>query len=204
MADSNSGLPSGRENAERIIIGLGNPGPRYDGTRHNVGFRVVAELARRRALRLATRECNALVASEGPLTLAAPQTFMNRSGYAARCLKQRRGVEAAALLIVYDEIHLQLGTLRLRRGGSPAGHRGLESVLENLGTDQVPRLRLGVAGDEGPPEGSSLVEFVLQPFAESETERVEAMIRRAADACEAWASEGAEAAMQRFNGPPMS
>ncbi|MEM7352522.1 MAG: aminoacyl-tRNA hydrolase [Acidobacteriota bacterium] len=204
MAESTSGLARDRRESERIIIGLGNPGARYAETRHNVGFRVVAELARRHSVDLDSLECNALVASRGSLTLAAPQTFMNRSGFAARCLRERRGIEPGAILIVYDEIHLSLGTLRLRRGGSPAGHRGLESVLENLGTDQVPRLRLGVAGESGPPTGESLVDFVLEPFAESELEQVEALIVRAADACEAWAAEGPEAAMQRFNGPPPS
>ncbi|MCP3962019.1 MAG: aminoacyl-tRNA hydrolase [bacterium] len=185
----------------RLILGLGNPGSRYAGTRHNVGFRVVEELARRRRVAFGGSECNALVAEDERLTLAAPQTFMNRSGHAARCLQERRGFTTEDLLVVYDEIHLPLGTLRLRPGGSPAGHRGLESVLESLGTDRVPRLRLGVAGGEGPPEGEDLVEFVLEDFESEETERARAMIVRAADACELWAAEGAEAAMSRFNGP---
>ncbi len=187
--------------AVRLVLGLGNPGSRYERTRHNVGFRVVEELARRSELPLQELECNALVARAGNLTLAAPQTYMNRSGYAARCLLERRAITAQQLLVVYDEIHLRLGILRLRPSGSPAGHRGLESVLENLGTGLVPRLRLGVGGPEGPPPGSNLVDYVLAPFAETEEEQVEAMILRAADACEAWATEGAEAAMQGFNGP---
>ncbi len=211
----------------RVVLGLGNPGERYAGTRHNVGFRVVEELARRRGTSLADRECNAMVGAVGatpaspvgatpaspvgatpaspvvpPLLLAAPQTYMNRSGHAARCLQERRGLDEGDFLVVYDEIHLPLGTLRLRRSGSPAGHRGMESVLESLGTDQVPRLRLGVGGEDGPPAGDDLVTFVLEPFAADERQRAEAMILRAADACEAWASGGAEAAMQRFNGPP--
>ncbi len=194
--------PAGDSAGRRWILGLGNPGERYAGTRHNVGFRVVEELARRQGTSLTGGECNALVAEGEPLALAAPQTYMNRSGYTARCLSERRGLAAEDFLVVYDEIHLPLGSLRLRRRGSPAGHRGMESVLENLGTDLVPRLRLGVAGDAGTPDGGDLVEFVLEPFADGELERVEAMIRRAADACEAWATGGVEAAMQRFNGPP--
>ncbi len=192
--------PRGGAAAQRIILGLGNPGERYAATRHNVGFRVVEELARRRGTPLAGRECNAWVAG-GDLLLAAPQTYMNRSGHAARCLRERRGVAPEDFLVVYDEIHLPLGTLRLRRDGSPAGHRGMESVLENLGTDRVPRLRLGVGSGDGPPAGDDLVAFVLEPFAAGERQRVEAMILRAADACEVWAADGAEAAMQRFNGP---
>lgn len=187
--------------APRVVLGLGNPGERYAETRHNVGFRVVEELARRRDLELSESECNALVAADGRLALAAPQTYMNRSGHAARCLQERRGVDSEDFLVVYDEIHLPLGTLRLRRRGSPAGHRGMESVLESLGTDRVPRLRLGIAGPEGTPPGDDLVDFVLEPFADDERQVIDAMISRAADACEVWAADGVDAAMQRFNGP---
>ncbi len=133
--------------------------------------------------------------------LAQPQTYMNRSGYAARCLAERHGLEPAALLVVFDEVHLPLGRLRLRRSGSPAGHRGMESVIENLQSAEVPRLRLGVAAEAGQPAGGDeLVDFVLAPFAGEEREAVEDMIRRAADACEAWLAAGIEAAMGAFNG----
>lgn len=204
MSEINPGEAAGDAGgaANRIIVGLGNPGTRYAATRHNVGFRVVEEMARRRGLSLAELECNTRVASDGPLTLAAPQTFMNRSGFAVRCLLERRGASAQQALVVYDEVHLRLGTLRLRPGGSPAGHRGLESVLENLGTDRVPRLRLGVGGEAGAPPGEDLVAYVLAPFRAAELADVEAMILRAADACEAWAERGVAAAMQDFNGPP--
>ncbi|HSN87104.1 MAG TPA: aminoacyl-tRNA hydrolase [Thermoanaerobaculia bacterium] len=189
----------------RLILGLGNPGETYRDTRHNVGFRVVEELARRSAIPLGTVECNSLVGRlsgdpEGEVLLVQPQTYMNRSGYAARCFVERLEIEPASVLVVYDEINLPLGKLRLRRSGSPAGHRGLESVIENLRTAEVPRLRLGVAGPDGPPAGEELVDFVLAPFAEGEKEAVEEMIRRAADACETWWKEGVEAAMNRHNG----
>ncbi|HXU46294.1 MAG TPA: aminoacyl-tRNA hydrolase [Thermoanaerobaculia bacterium] len=184
----------------RLILGLGNPGPTYRETRHNVGFRVVEELARRRGLALDRAECGALTASSPDLTLANPQLYMNRSGYAARCLIELYGFAPEEILVVYDEVALPLGRLRLRASGSPGGHRGMESILEQLRTDQVPRLRLGVAGSEGPPLGEGLADYVLGPFPDDEKEAVEAMILRAADACEAWASEGAEAAMSRFNG----
>ncbi|HKV09909.1 MAG TPA: aminoacyl-tRNA hydrolase [Thermoanaerobaculia bacterium] len=189
----------------RLLLGLGNPGETYRDTRHNVGFRVVAELARRRAIPLATVECNSLVGrlsgdSDGEILLVQPQTYMNRSGYAARCFVERLEIEPASVLVVYDEINLPLGKLRLRRSGSPAGHRGLESVIENLRTAEIPRLRLGVAGPDGPPAGEDLADFVLSPFAEEEREAVDDMIRRAADACETWWTEGIEAAMSRHNG----
>lgn len=191
----------------RLILGLGNPGERYRDTRHNVGFRVIEELARRWSLRFDS-ECNSIVGSTGSggsgeeekTLLAMPQTYMNRSGWAARCLLESHGLDPTGVLVVYDEVALPLGRLRLRKSGSPAGHRGLESVLENLRTDQVPRLRLGVSPEDGPPKGEDLVEFVLAPFPEGERETVEAMVLRAADACEVWLREGAEAAMQGFNG----
>lgn len=185
---------------ERLILGLGNPGERYRDTRHNVGFLVVEELARRWDVRLDRRECNSFV-GEGPSALLAqPQTYMNRSGWAARCLLESHGLDPAGVLVVYDEVALPLGKLRLRKSGSPGGHRGLESVIENLRTDQVPRLRLGIFPEDGPPRGEDLVEFVLGPFPPDQREAVDAMVARAADACEVWLREGAEAAMAKFNG----
>lgn len=191
----------------RLILGLGNPGPQYRGTRHNAGFLVVDELARRWGFRLDRDQCRSLVAAgpvdgvDGEILLAQPQTFMNRSGWAARCLVETHGLDpSSGLLVVYDEVVLPLGRLRLRRSGSPAGHRGIESVIENLCTDQVPRLRLGVSPEDGPPPGEDLVDFVLSPFPEDQQEAVEAMVKRAADACETWLREGPEIAMSRFNG----
>jgi peptidyl-tRNA hydrolase, PTH1 family len=147
-------------------------------------------------------ECDALVgeaaAGEGapPLVLAKPQTYMNRSGFAARCLVERRGLATDDLLVVYDEVALPLGRVRLRPSGGPAGHRGIESVLGELRTGDVCRLRLGIAPEEPPAD---LVDFVLAPFAADEEEAA-AMVIRAADACEMWLGEGAQAAMNRFNG----
>ena len=140
------------------------------------------------------------IAVPAPVLLALPQTYMNRSGYAARCLAERHGFAPEDVLVVYDEIHLPLGRLRLRRSGSPGGHRGMESVVENLRSDDVPRLRLGVARDDGaPPGGDELADFVLSPFAPEERPAVDAMIAHAADACLAWLSHGIEAAMNAFN-----
>lgn len=184
---------------ERLVLGLGNPGAEYAGTRHNVGFRVVEELARRAGVRLSGGECNALVAVAGATLLALPQTYMNRSGYAARCLLERYGLDAARVLVVLDEVALPLGKLRLRPAGSPGGHRGLESVLESLQSD-VARLRLGVREEEAPIGGEELADYVLAPFGAAAREAVAAMVARGADACESWLVEGAERAMSRFNG----
>jgi PTH1 family peptidyl-tRNA hydrolase len=183
----------------KLIVGLGNPGRRYRDTRHNLGFAVVDELARRRGIGLDRDECGARVGSDAALTLAEPQIYMNRSGYALRCLVERHGFAPQAVLVVYDDVHLPLGRLRLRPGGSPGGHRGMESVLENLRTDAVPRLRLGVQ-PALTVSGDALADFVLEPFDADERAAAAAMVERAADACEAWLELGVETAMARFNG----
>jgi PTH1 family peptidyl-tRNA hydrolase len=181
-----------------LILGLGNPGERYRNTRHNVGFEVVEELARRRSLQLSRLECNTLVAEDGDLTLGIPQTYMNRSGYAARCLVERHGIAPENVLVVFDEVNLPLARLRLRTKGSPGGHRGMESIIQSLNTDRVPRLRLGIGPEEG-SEADDLVEFVLEPFDKDEREQVAEMIDRAADACESWLEHGSQQTMNRYN-----
>lgn len=198
-----SGGESDPRSSLRLILGLGNPGERYAGTRHNIGFEVVAELARRSGMAFDREVCGARIARKGDLLLAQPQTFMNRSGYAGRCLLEAEQAQSGQMLVVFDDVNLALGTLRLRGHGSPGGHRGLESMLENLGTDLLPRLRLGVASDT-PPGGADLADFVLAPFAAAENAAVKEMITRAADACELWAAAGLEKAMSTFNGKPRS
>lgn len=195
MADESAAEPQGL----RLVAGLGNPGESYRETRHNVGFQVVEELARRRGWEFSRQECASQVAGGSDLLLVKPQIFMNRSGHALRCFAERLGLNSSALLVVYDEVHLPLGKLRLRSGGSPAGHRGLESVLESLGSGEVPRLRLGV-GIDPLPVGPDLPDFVLAPFAPDEREAAQTMIEKAADACEAWVEHGITWAMSRFNG----
>jgi peptidyl-tRNA hydrolase, PTH1 family len=185
-----------------LVVGLGNPGAEYRATRHNVGFRVVDELARRWAAVPGRGECSSRLQVAEAALLVQPQTYMNRSGYAVRCLVERYAVAPEQVLVVLDEVALPLGRLRLRAAGSPGGHRGLESVIEQLQSDRVPRLRLGVrAGEEG-PAGEALVDFVLAPFAAEEAEVVEAMVRRAADAVEAWRQDGPESAAARYNAAP--
>ena len=191
--------PSETGERQRLIVGLGNPGARYGSTRHNLGFRVISRLAHRCAARPARLECNALVAECAGLILAMPQTFMNRSGYAVRCLLERRALAAGDLLVVYDDVALELGRVRLRARGGPGGHRGMESVMRSLATEEVARLRLGILSDAGSETIEDLVEFVLQPFAAEEETRVAELVERAADACESWLQNGIEATMNRFN-----
>lgn len=182
-----------------MIVGLGNPGRRYRNSRHNLGFRVVAQLAERRAVELDRLECNALIAETSELTLVAPQTYMNRSGYAVRCLVERRHIAPQNLLIVYDDIQLALGRMRLRTSGGPGGHRGMESVIQNLRTQSIARLRLGILPTDRDSIADEMVEFVLSPFTPTEQQAIAELVVKAADACESWLSVGAEATMNRFN-----
>ncbi|HVS16883.1 MAG TPA: aminoacyl-tRNA hydrolase [Thermoanaerobaculia bacterium] len=185
--------------ARRLVVGLGNPGDRYRHTRHNVGFRVVEELAERWRLDWRTDLCSARFAAGRPADLAAPQTYMNRSGWSVRCLVERYGYEPAALLIVFDDVALPLGTIRMRGRGRPAGHRGLESVIESLRTAEIPRLRVGVGPREG-EVGGELAEYVLDEFGKDEEELVARVVARAAEAVASWIERGLGETMNEFNG----
>jgi PTH1 family peptidyl-tRNA hydrolase len=182
-----------------LVLGLGNPGSQYEGTRHNRGRDVVEELARRRGVALRAGDCQTRLALDGDLVLATPETFMNRSGYAARCLVERHGFDAARILVVFDDIYLPLGVLRLRERGGAGGQKGMASILECLRTEEISRLRLGVAPRDGAAADLDRVEFVLARFAPEEGEAAREQIARAADACEAWLELGPAEAMTRFN-----
>jgi len=148
-------------------------------------------------------DCGALVCSRADWIVCQPQTFMNRSGSAVRCLCEKHGLASDAVLLVYDDIHLPLGRLRLRSGGSAAGHRGLESAIEALQTESIPRLRLGVGA---PPPGlgeSGLSEFVLAEFLTEEEPVVAEMVERAARAITEWLEAGIDAAMRLANAPDL-
>ena len=175
--------------ATRLVVGLGNPGPEYAATRHNLGFRVVESLAD--ALSASWRkQGRSLVArtqvGEVTVVLARPQTFMNLSGRAARELLEELGPETA-WLVVSDDFHLPLGRLRCRASGSDGGHNGLASILESLPGREVPRLRLGIGE---PPLGNPAEEYVLQSFRRGERAEVEAMLERAAALLRDWLEHG--------------
>ena len=183
----------------KLIVGLGNPGARYAGTRHNVGFDVVDELARRRALAFESSPAEAIMARErGPgarLMLAKPLTFMNLSGRAVGELVRYYRVDPGDVLIVADDVNLPLGRLRARRGGSDGGHNGLRSVIDVLGT-VVARLRIGV--DRGDCR-RDLASHVLATFDESELETIRPAIETAGDAAEVFVTDGIDVVMNRFN-----
>lgn len=188
----------------KLIVGLGNPGRRYRLTRHNVGFRILDAVAlRARAGRSEARFAGHY--AEGELAgervgLLAPETFMNRSGEAvAQALAALPIADAAAdLLVAFDDADLPLGRLRLRTRGSSGGHNGLGDVLDRLGSEAVPRLRFGI-GRPAEPQGT--VDYVLEPFAAGEEERLALALPRAAEAVACFVAEGIAVAMSRFNGP---
>jgi PTH1 family peptidyl-tRNA hydrolase len=191
----------------KLVVGLGNPGRRYEATRHSVGFRIVERFAARWGIELGQR-CyggrfgrGAVRGAAGePLEVALlePQTFMNRSGAAVAEALRGLGVEdpAADLLVVLDDVDLPFGRLRVRPAGGAGGHRGLEDVIEALGRSDFPRLRFGVGR---PPALLDTAEWVLEPFSEEEQARLGPRIEAASEALGAALLEGVAAAMNRFN-----
>ena len=184
----------------RLVAGLGNPGDRYIGTRHNIGFEVVGELARRCAANFTTdKSWNAEVAACGGRMLMRPLTFMNLSGEAVGNYARYHRLAPQEVLVILDDASLPLGTLRIRPSGSSGGHHGLESVLIHLATENVPRLRLGIGK---PPADTPLEQFVLSPFQTEELSEAQEAILRAADAVEAACARGLDFAMTQFNNNP--
>lgn len=183
----------------RLIVGLGNPGRKYAGTRHNLGYRVCESLAADLGGTFDREKFQSRAAEvagpDGTVLLLMPQTYMNLSGHAVSAAARFYRLELSDVLVVSDDFNLPVGQIRLRRGGSHGGHNGLRHVIEALGTDMFPRLRLGT----GPLEGRDPVAFCLTTFAPEEREPVERMVRTAADAARAWLESGIDEAMNRFN-----
>lgn len=184
----------------KLIVGLGNPGPKYERTRHNVGFWVIDKLAQRNRIALGEAMGLATVGrGEGnrePFVLAKPQTFMNRSGQSVAALQQELQTGLADLLVVYDDLDLPLGRLRVRARGSAGGHRGIQSILEAVGSGEFCRVRIGIGR---PPLGVEVVSYVLEPLSEESLQSFEAIVDRAADAVDRFLAAGVERAMQDFN-----
>lgn len=187
----------------QAVLGLGNPGATYRGTRHNVGFEALERVAKqaqiefKRSWRLKARSCT-MRASGRDVWLVQPQTFMNRSGQTAVQLR-RKGIPPERMLVVVDDVALTPGRIRIRLRGGAGGHNGLKSLRADLGTDEFPRLRIGV----GPkPPGMDLTPFVLGRFRPDEREALEAGLQRAAEAIAVAVEDGLEAAMNRYNADP--
>jgi len=183
-----------------LIVGLGNPGRQYETTRHNAGFMVVQQLGKQASGRWESRSHPEFASrSAGPVVLILPQTMMNASGQAVQAAATRWRVAPEEILIVCDDVNLPLGTLRLRDAGGAGGHHGLASCLDALGTEAVPRLRVGVGVEPLPRD---LTEFVLAAFRPEERPVLDQALDRAVEACEWWVREGIQAAMNHANPKP--
>jgi peptidyl-tRNA hydrolase, PTH1 family len=184
----------------KLIVGLGNPGAQYKGTRHNIGFAVIDEIARRAAVGFESAPAEAVIAKwrrpEGGALLAKPLTFMNRSGEVVGPLARYYDVAADDVLVVVDEAALPFGKLRARARGSAGGHNGLKSVIEGLGTTEFPRLRVGVGRGDGRRD---LADHVLARFESGEKAELEGIIARAADAVEMFAAADIAKVMNTYN-----
>ena len=189
-----------------MIVGLGNPGSRFAGSRHTVGFMVVDEVAREHGMRFSSKQANAEIArgeiGGKKVIVAKPQTFMNLSGHAVRGLANYYKIPTERIIIIYDEIALPVGTIRVREKGSSAGHNGVNSVIQQMGTQNVPRIRVGVDRPSDPRH--SQIDWVLGRFTKDEQPLIEATIRRAAEAVEGILRIGIERAMNSYNTPDNS
>jgi PTH1 family peptidyl-tRNA hydrolase len=200
----------------KLLVGLGNPGARYVGSRHNVGFRIAAEFARRHAVAL-DQDCFHGLYGSGPfragaadetsrldqLAVLLPSTYVNGSGraVAAALANQPDAGAVGELLVVYDDLDLPLGRLRVRPGGGGGGHNGVASIIDALATRQFARLRFGIGR---PPAGSDVVEFVLRRFGHDEERALSEMVTRACDAADLVFAEGPARAMDQFNRAPVA
>jgi PTH1 family peptidyl-tRNA hydrolase len=190
----------------RLVVGLGNPGPEYAETRHNVGFQVVERLAARHAIALAPERRFRARFGQGTVRGVAvgilePWTYMNRSGQSVAAALDALPLDDPTqdLIVVYDDLDLPFARLRVRPGGGAGGHNGLGDVQEQLGRSDFPRLRFGIGR---PPEGEDPVDYVLAPFSAEESEALPVALDRAADALESLLTDGVRLAMDRFNRSP--
>jgi PTH1 family peptidyl-tRNA hydrolase len=187
--------------ADLLVVGLGNPGSEYEGTRHNVGAEVVQLLSRRHGARLRKGKERALVdevrVGDARLALAIPLTYMNDSGQAVALLVRRYGVLPDKLVVVHDELDLPTATLRVKAGGGLAGHNGLRSIKAHLHSDEFLRVRIGVDKPRSKEVGA---DHVLDRFSKRDRAQIDVAIEEAADAVELLLAEGAAAAMNRYNG----
>jgi PTH1 family peptidyl-tRNA hydrolase len=196
---ADEGLPD----SPAMVVGLGNPGTEYASHRHNAGFLVVKALARAHGMVFARRKGTKAHVAEGrvgnrQVFLAKPQTFMNLSGRAVGRLSRVHKIPPEQILVIYDDLDLPLGRLRMRSEGGAGGHKGMRSIIETLGTQNFPRLRVGI---DRPPGRMDPADYVLQPFAKEEQACIAKALERSVAAIECWLAEGIVAAMDHFNRP---
>ena len=182
-----------------LIVGLGNPGRRYEMTKHNVGFWLIDEILQRCGIKRLKGMCGALAGmtnwnGDGPM-YAKPTTYMNNSGEAVAALVRRFDLSLSDLCVVYDDLNLDIGVLRFRKKGSDGGHNGMKSIIRHLDTEEFPRLRIGI----GSPTYSQ-TDYVLSEFDEPDKLQIDQVVQRAADAIEMLIEDGIQNAMNQFNG----
>ena len=185
----------------KLIVGLGNPGIEYQFTPHNLGFLTIDRIANDLGIEVRNRQCRALTARASiageAVVLAKPETYMNLSGLSVRELVAEHEVEVSrGLIVIYDELDLPFGSIRIRQRGSSAGHNGMESILGALGTDEFLRIRLGIAPERKVGDGAK---YVLTPFRKAQLESVDEVLDKAAEAVAVILKDGPDAAMNRFN-----
>jgi len=197
----NQSLKNRRIKKVYLIAGLGNPGPKYKNTRHNIGFRVINLWGDDLNVCLTGRRfksINALTRFAGKrIFLIRPLTYMNHSGESVRAAVDYYGLEFEKLLVIHDDLDLPLGRIKLVKNGGAGGHKGITSLIQHLGTTKFPRIRIGIGR---PRYSESVEEFVLKPFYKDELEIIREVIRRAVQACELFVSQGIESAMNIVNG----
>jgi len=184
-----------------LIVGLGNPGPEYAKTRHNLGFMLVDVLADRWQTRVTREECRSLIGQiiefdNRTIELVKPQTYMNLSGEAVSCLLSKEQRQDVGLIVISDDLAIPFGTIRVRPQGTHGGQNGLRSIIDRLGTQEFKRVRIGIMPEHPVADASR---FVLENFGKGDAETVEKVLEEAADAVETIIREGVDAAMQRFN-----
>ena len=190
----------------KIIVGLGNPGKRYARNRHNVGFQCLNYFARLRSIHFHHRQCHARVGigkmSGDKLLLARPGTFMNLSGKSVACLVRKQKIPLSDLLVIYDDLDLPLGKIRLRQSGSSGGHKGMNSIISALGSEDFPRIRVGIGRPQLERQSLSedaTVNYVLSDFSRQEEAMIKPVITRVAEAIDCFLTQGITAAMNKFN-----
>lgn len=184
----------------KLIVGLGNPGKRYAHTRHNLGFLIVDRLAAQNEIALATKLCDSMIGTwlygDEQIVFVKPQTFMNRSGVAVECLLREFRGSAQDLVVIYDDLDLSFGRIRIRPKGSAGGHRGMASILEQLAGAPFYRIRVGIGR---PPEGMDPVDYVLEPFSAQETAGLDEIVDRAGQSVISLLRDGPQQAMASYN-----
>jgi PTH1 family peptidyl-tRNA hydrolase len=183
-----------------LLVGLGNPGREYRNTRHNIGFKFIDEFAKHLGVEFSRNQSKALVTTAryvgNKIILAKPQTFMNKSGFATRELIKFHKIDFERLLVVYDDVDLPFGKIRIKPTGGAAGHKGMKSIIAQLGTNHFPRMRLGV-GRQFPSKQAA--NYVLKPFSQEESELLAPILNRSVEGALAFIENGIEYAMTHFN-----